>query len=187
MISQAFHAGALATGVAVLLGYLGVGTARADRPAPSNQVKPPDLVKLITCGAPMKEYQAFAQDFAQHPERSGSWGWKEVAPAKGLLKVYSLATPISVFGATATRIAFSGSSIVAFVARPAPALAKKLGLEPVFRGPTSAIFGKTVHASQEVDKASGMTISEKISLSVSTSPDFAGVTLAGCSYALDVN
>jgi hypothetical protein len=170
-----------------LLLHLGEGTGRADAPASGDQTKAPDLVRLLTCAAPMKEYQGFAMAFAEHPDRAQSWGWKEAANQKGLLKIYSLASPISVFGVKTARIGFSGSSIVALVATPAPELAKKLGLEPVVRGPTTTIFGKTVHASKEVDKASGISISEKISLSVSTSPDFAGVTLAGCSYELAVN
>jgi hypothetical protein len=147
---------------------------------------PPDLVRLITCGAKVPEYNAFALDFSSHPERAVKWGWRKATTKSGFLEAYTLSSPITIFGQKTSRIAFSGSGIVAMLDIPVHELGKKLGLHVVVDNGSTVVLGKTVHASRETDKDSGTTFAETISLNVSTSSDVGGVTLAGCSYVIDV-
>jgi hypothetical protein len=160
------------------------------RPAPAvagGETKasaPPDLVKLITCGATTKEYGDLAAGFGLHPELASRWGWKELPGKSGFLKLYGLPAPIVVFGEKTVRIGFSGTGVAALLTTPVRDLVKRLDLRPVASGGRNTVFGKTVHASKQQEN--GLTISETISLSAATPEDLAGVTVAGCSYVVNV-
>jgi hypothetical protein len=143
----------------------------------------PDLVPLITCTAESKQARGFMMELAGDTGLPKSWGWRETASGTSFLKVYTLPSPITVFGQKTSRIAFSASGIMALVGAPVRQLAGKLGLKLVTDSGSTLIFGKTVRQSRET--LEGSTIVETVSLNVSTS-EVVGATLAGCSYALDV-
>jgi hypothetical protein len=188
VLADRIRAAALAALLATLVPVAGQAkptAAAAERGGTTAANPPPDLVRLVTCGGTMKDYGAFALKFSD--ELARAWGWKAAPSTDSLLKVYTLPNPLTVFGEKATRLALSGSGVVALLSVPVRDLARRLGLRPIAESGATLIFGKTVHEARETDKASGTTISEKISLSVSTSDSFAGTTLAGCSYVLDVN
>lgn len=145
----------------------------------------PDLESFIACRASAQAYNAFALDFASHAERAREWGWKKVKIEGALLDVYELGRPITVHGHETTRVAFSGSGVVALLAKPAAAeLARTLGLSAVHRGPTSEVWGKLVRS--DVDRAGSVSVKTRVEISVSSSESFPGVTLAGCSYTTEV-
>jgi hypothetical protein len=145
--------------------------------------RPPDLVPLITCAADTKQARGLMMELGTDAGLAKSWGWRETASGTPFLKVYTLPSPIVVFGQKTARIAFSASGIVALVGAPVRQLAGKLGLKVVTDSGGTLIFGKTVRQSRET--LEGSTIVETVSLNVSTS-EAVGATLAGCSYALDV-
>jgi hypothetical protein len=172
---------ARAAGLAAVL-CLGAGAGPAA--AKKNGPAAPDLRGLITCDRTNADWMAFATAYGQ-PGAAAAWGWRKTPLGTGLLEAYALKEPVSVFGEKVTKIAFSGSGVVAVLAEGAlPRLVRELKLQPFVNGATAKVFGHEVRST--VDKAGDTTIVAKVSLSASTSADYPGVVLAGCSYTVEV-
>lgn len=141
----------------------------------------PDIVKFIQCKATAQEYNAFAFEFADDEKKAKQWGWKKGKARRGMLSVYTLSKPITVYGERTSRIAFSGTGIVALLAASrAPALVQELGLAPVHQGSEAKVYGKTISSSKE--KVGDQLITSLRQVSLSTSTAYPDATLVGCSY-----
>lgn len=148
-----------------------------------------DVVDMITCKVPIEAYTAMTMELATHPEKTKAWGWKADPDTGGVfLKTYRLPQPITIYGETTSRIGFSGSSIVALLkATKARDLAKRLVLTAVIDREPLLIFGKTLRSTDEKLPSGEHSLTKKVDLTVSSSPDFPGLTLAGCSYSVDLH
>jgi hypothetical protein len=156
--------------------------AEAGRAAES--APPPDLPGLLACKKSMKDWGQLGAAYRE-PANLARWGWQETKVGSGFLQVFELRKPIGVFGEKASKIAFSGTSVVALLKRRTlEQLVDELHLTPAGNGPTTRIFGKVVSSTTE--KSGDTTITTQISLTVSTSPQYPGVVLAGCSYSVEV-
>jgi hypothetical protein len=144
----------------------------------------PPLAAFIGCEKSLGDWMDFALSYAE-PGNFARWGWNQVDVGTGLLTVFELSEPISVFGERTSRIAFSGSGVVAFLASDSwERLVAQLRLEPYLVGSSSKIFSREVVASSE--QVGDQVFVKKISLSLSKSKDYPDAVLAGCSYVLDV-
>ena len=148
------------------------------------KVPQPDLAGMIACKKSIEDWQAFGRAFLE-PQAIESWGWHESQSDNGFLKTFTLDKPIVVFGERVSQIAFSGSGVVAFLKSKLLAqLVRELKLDPIHQGPTVKLFGRLLQTNYE--KAGSSTLSTKISLTASTSPNYPGFVLAGCSYEFNV-
>jgi hypothetical protein len=144
----------------------------------------PDLVGLLACKKSIADWGQLVTA-ASEPATVKKWGWREKAVGSGQLKLFELRKPIVLWGEKTSKIAISGSGVVALLKKhTVEQLVDELHLQPVWLGPNTRIFGKTVTSTSE--RSGDTSIASKISLSVSTSPEFPGLVLAGCSYSVEV-
>jgi hypothetical protein len=171
----------------VVVGFgflLSDSAATAETPPTPATNWPQDLVGLITCRKTTKDWVRMATAYAE-PGVIESWGWQENHAKAGMLQTFTLREPIAVFGEKTSQIGFSGTGIVALLKNKTLAqMISDLHLEPFWTGTKTKIYGRVLQSKTE--KAGDVTIERKISLTASTSPDFPGVVLAGCSYEIDV-
>lgn len=144
----------------------------------------PDIVRFIECRATAQEYNAFAFEFADNEKTARKWGWKKVRKGNGMLSVYALSKPISVYGERTSRIAFSGTGIVALLPDRASTLVQRLELTPLHEGADAKLYGKTIASSKET--VGDQVIKSQTQISVSTSAAYPDATLVGCSYSVTV-
>jgi hypothetical protein len=164
----------------VLAGMAASSSFAAAKPAQPTSPPKPALADLLACHATMKDWFAFAMAY-QEPGAVEAWGWKSAKVGDGFLQVFVLREPLKVFSERISRIAFSGSGVVALLEhKTLQQLARDLKLEPVSNSPSTQIFAKTLQS--ETVRSGDMTTTTRISLSASTSASYPGVVLAGCSY-----
>jgi len=147
-----------------------------------------DLAKLVECQTyDVPSYNGFAFWLAgtDGAEARKHLGLTEVKSANFLLKEYSLAKPISVFGRTTRRVAFNASGPLAVLdeADPHP-LAKQLRVEPAIDVPNKFMGERVISETRE--KVGDTSFGMRVALNVSTVTSHPGKILAGCSYRLDV-
>ena len=181
-MSKTMTAGLLALAMA----FPAAATAREDQTFDPTTV---DLAKLIECQTyDVPSYNGFAfwlagaDSAADAQERLGL---TEVGSANFMLKEYRLAAPITVFGRTTSRVAFTSSGPLAILdeADPHP-LARQLEIVPAIDVPGKFLGERVIAETSE--KVGDNTFSTRITLNVSTVTSHPGQVLAGCSYRLDV-
>jgi len=142
------------------------------------------LPAFIACEKSLADWSEFGQSYAT-PGNIERWGWSEVDAGGGLLTVFQLSEPVSVFGERTSRIAFSGSGVVALLRSDSwERLVATLRVEPSWIGATSKIFSRDISSSRE--QVGDQIVVKKISLSLSKSAAYPDAVLAGCSYVIEL-
>lgn len=163
-----------------LMPVLGFGAA-ADEFDPSSL----DLARMIACEMTARDYNQFAMWFAVEPDAPGKLGWTPVESDNPLLGQFALPQPIEVFGHEVDTIVFTGTGPLALLSAISPReLAASLGVTAVVDTPEKFLGEKTLL--ERTEEAGGATTETKVSLNVSTVDTHPGVTLAGCSYRIEV-
>jgi hypothetical protein len=147
-----------------------------------------DLVKLIECqtyDVPSYNGIGFWLVGDDGAAARKHLGLTEVESANFMLKEYRLATPITVFGRTTSRIAFNSSGPLAILdeADPHP-LARQLEIVPAIDAAGKYLGDRVI--AQTTEKVGDSTFSTQITLNVSTVTTHPGKVLAGCSYRIEV-
>lgn len=114
-------------------------------------------------------------------------GLAEAPSGNPMLSQYRLAAPITVFGQRTDVIVFTASGPMAVLdeADPHP-LAARLGVTASVDTAGKYLGEKEISAREETMPDVGMVLRTRISLNVSTVDSHPSKTLAGCSYAIDV-
>ena len=124
---------------------------------------------------------------AADPLKAVALGWRPLPQSNLFMNEYKLLTPITVFGHDSDHIAMAGATIVALLDMPDPrVLANALQLESAVDTPEKAMFGRELVSRDVVDAATGEALIESVILSVSNVKTHPGMTLAGCTYSLDL-
>lgn len=146
---------------------------------------PAGLSALIACDGHPDDLLAIAPAVGD-PLKAVAFGWRSLPAANMFMSEFELNAPVQVFGRSSTRIAFSGTAVMAVLdeADPHP-LAKQLKLETAIDTPQKAMFGREVRSVDVVDRKTGAPRIESAVLTVSTVATHPGKVLAGCSYGLD--
>lgn len=146
---------------------------------------PAGLSALIACDGHPDDLLAIAPAVGD-PLKAVAFGWRPLPAANMFMSEFELNAPVQVFGRSSTRIAFSGTAVMAVLdeADPHP-LAKQLQLETAIDTPQKAMFGREVRSVDVVDRITGAPRIESAVLTVSTVATHPGKVLAGCSYGLD--
>lgn len=144
-----------------------------------------DLPRMISCEMAARDYGQFAMWFAVEPDAPGKLGWTAVESANPLLGQFALPQPIDVFGYVVDTIVFTGTGPLALLSGISPReLADRLGVTPVVDTPEKFLGEKVLL--QRTEEAGGVATETTVSLNVSTVDSHPGVTLAGCSYRIEV-
>src|SRR4051812_47282345 len=107
------------------------------------------LPAFIGCEKSIADWMEFAMSYAE-PGNIERWGWSAVDAGGGVLAVYQLSEPLSVFGERPSPIAFSGSGVVALLRSDSwERLVTLLRVEPTWSGATSKIFSRELSSSRE--------------------------------------
>ena len=163
-----------------LLPLLAAAPALAQTPAAI------DLPGLIQCQRSVSEFAQLAPVVAD-PLKAVALGWQPLPQTNLFMAEYRLLTPIEVFGQRADHIAMAGGTIVALLelADPRP-LARQLGLEEGVDTAEKVMYGRELVSRDVVDAQTGEALIESVILGVSTVKSHPGITLAGCTYSLDL-
>lgn len=146
------------------------------------------LEDIIACKLPdVPTWNGFALWFYDNEDARRHYGMVPVKGGNPFLSEYRLAAPITVFGRTTDRVAFSSSGLMAVLSGVTPqALAKELDVPPVIDAP-GKFMGERVVTEAAFDGGSeAFQGTMRISLNVSTVTTHPGKVLAGCSYAIDM-
>lgn len=144
-----------------------------------------DLEKMIRCEMEARDYNGFAMWFATEPEAARQLGWTPVAQDNPLLSQFALSTPVNVFGQETETIAFTATGPLAVLRNiEAGELAASLDVQSIHDA-AGKFLGEKVLV-QETEDVGGTTIETTVSLNVSTVDTHPGVTLAGCSYRVEM-
>jgi len=146
------------------------------------------LADIITCKLKdVPTWNGFAFWFHDNAEAKRHFGMTAMEGNNPFLSEYRLATPLTLFGRTTDRVAFSNSGLMAVFPEVAPqALAKELGVTPVIDAPGKYLGERTVVEAPFDGGSSIFQGTSKISLNVSTVTSHPGMVLAGCSYRIDI-
>ncbi|MGB3392343.1 MAG: hypothetical protein WA956_15115 [Stenotrophomonas sp.] len=145
-----------------------------------------DLPALIECRQSVSEFVALAP-IAADPLKAVALGWRPLPQGNLFMNEYVLNTPINVFGRSADHIAMAGSSIVALLDLPDPRpLAAELELETGYDADGKFMAGRELVSRDVVDAETGEPLIESVILSISNVKSHPGMTLAGCTYSLDL-
>ncbi|MBB6487571.1 hypothetical protein [Rhizobium lusitanum] len=170
---------------ALLLGAPAVHAATAEQ-----DPRKIDLAKLIECTTyDVPSYNEFGM-WLTGPESAAAmkqFGITELPSNNPLLREFQLAAPVRVFGRETSRIAFASSGPLAVLDEADPhALAKALGVTATVDQPNKFLGAKEILSNREQLENSDTVLHTVISLNVSTDDSHPGKTLAGCSYAIEV-
>jgi hypothetical protein len=144
-----------------------------------------DLEKMINCEMNARDYNAFAMWFATDPGAAELLGLTQVMQGNPLLSQFALSKSLSAFGHSADSIAFTATGPLAMLPDvDARELAAALGVTPV-HDTADKFLGEKVLV-EETEDLGGTKLETTVSLNVSTVDTHPGVTLAGCSYRVEV-
>jgi hypothetical protein len=144
-----------------------------------------DLAALIECRADPRDWGGLAFTLMGDPDTPAALGWISVMSDNPFLQEYDLASPITVFGLEASRIALTATGPLAVLAGiDVEPFAARLG---VTAGAVSSaeFLGERV-VLDEVDDSDGTKFRTRVSINVSTVASHPGVVLAGCSYVIEM-
>ncbi len=173
---------------AILLGLLTVPAHANDDVADEFDPSSLTLPDIIACKLKdVPSWNGFAIWFNDNEEARRHYGMTAVKGGNPFLSEYRLATPVTVFGRTTDRVAFSNSGLMAVLSDTTPqALAKELEVAPVI-DTSGKYMGQRMIVEAPFDGGSlifqGTT---RISLNISTVTSHPGKVLAGCSYVIDI-
>lgn len=145
----------------------------------------PDIIACKLEDVPT--WNGFAFWFNDNEEARRHYGMTAVKGGNPFLSEYRLAAPITVFGRTTDRVAFSNSGLMAVLSDTTPqALAQELDVSPVVDTP-GKYMGERMIVEGPFDGGSvAFQGTSRISLNVSTVTSHPGKVLAGCSYQIDI-
>ena len=142
-----------------------------------------NLPALLQCEATVGDYNELAFWLTGESGSPEKLGWTKVESGNPFLLQYEMNKSVSVFGGETRTLAFAGSGILAVLddnTTSAPALARKLGIDPILDTPAKFMGEKEI--AKEVEENEMLTVTTRISLNVSTVDSHPGKVLAGCSY-----
>ena len=146
----------------------------------------PDLAALIECRLGVQDFARLAP-LGEDPLAAVAHGWQPLPQTNLFMAEYRLARPVTVFGHATDHIAMAGGSIVALLKGvDARALARGLALEEGVDTPDKLMYGRELVSRDVTDAATGEALIESVILGVSTVKSHPGITLAGCTYSLDI-
>lgn len=147
---------------------------------------PVDLPALIECRGDVAGHAALAP-LLQDPLKAVAQGLQPLPQANPFMTEFRLAQPIAVFGHSTDRIAVAGASVMAVLALDDPRpLAHALSLEVAVDQPDKYMAGREIVSRDVTAPDTGEAQIESIILSLSTVQSHPGMTLAGCTYSLDL-
>lgn len=154
-------------------------------PAQQNDYDPAqlNLPALLQCEATVGDYNELAFWLTGENGSPEKLGWTKVESGNPFLLQYEMDKPVRVFGGETRTVVFVGSGILAVLdseVTAAPALARKLGIDPILDTPAKFMGEKEI--AKEVEENEMLILTTRISLNVSTVDSHPGKVLAGCSY-----
>lgn len=169
------------------LALLFAGPAQA---ADENEIDPSSLTLADIIGCKLKDvptWNGFAFWFYDNAEAKRHYGMTAIKSSNPFLSEYRLAAPVTVFGRTTDRVAFSNAGLMAVFPDVAPqVLAKELGITPIIDAPGKYMGERTIIDAPFDGGSPAFQGRSRISLGVSTVTTHPGKVLAGCSYRIDI-
>lgn len=145
----------------------------------------PDIIACKLEG--VLTWNGFAFWFHDNDDAKRHYGMEAVKGSNPFLSEYRLAAPITVFGRTTDRVAFSNAGLMAVLSDITPqALASEMDISPIIDTP-GKYMGERVIVEAPFDGGSpAFQGTSRIALNISTVTSHPGKVLAGCSYRIDI-
>lgn len=167
------------------IGLVGILMGGAHAQTPSNA---PDWAAMLECRISAEKYLNFVLNDFQQSSYKKSIGVKRVRQDNPFLHEYELNKPVSVYGYTTRRVAFTSSGVMALVDERDPAqLAHRLGLDIAYHGGEKILASKVLSKTEPEPFIDDVLVWHVVSQEVSTVSSHPGKTLVGCSYRMETN